>query len=144
LSVLKVKVLREGCAPERKHKYDAGLDLKACTEKPFWLPVGARWAVPTGIKVAIEPGYVGIIKDRSGLALRHGIHVLAGVIDPGYRGEVKVVLVNLGSEAFKIEPGMRIAQLLVLPAVLDWEIVGELPPAPDGRGEGGFGSTGVE
>jgi len=96
--------------------------------------------VPTGIKVAVPEGYVGLVWDKSGISLK-GVHRLAGVIDSGYRGEVRVVMVNLGSEPFVIEKGMKIAQLLIQP-VTEVEVVEaeELEKTP--RGDKGFGSTG--
>jgi dUTP pyrophosphatase len=121
---------------------DAGLDL--CSTVAFSLPPGERRAVPTGIAVAIPPGYAGFVQPRSGLAARQGIGVLnsPGLVDSGYRGEIKVVLVNLDpTEPLEVEPGDRIAQLVVL-AVPDVEVkeVDSLPGSE--RGEGGFGSTG--
>lgn len=98
-------------------------------------------AVPTGIHVEIPPDYVGLIWPRSGLAVRHGIDTLAGVIDSDYRGEVRVVLVNHGTEAFRIAPGDRIAQLLIQRIERGTFVRGG-DLAPTGRGEGGFGSTG--
>jgi dUTP pyrophosphatase len=101
--------------------------------------------VPTGIAVALPPGVCGLVLPRSGLAARDGIGVVngPGLIDPEYRGEVKVVLINHGSSAWSASPGDRIAQLLLVrfeaPAV---EVVDELPPSADERGAGGFGSSG--
>lgn len=99
--------------------------------------------VPTGIAVAIPPGYAGLVTPRSGLAARHGISIVngPGLVDAGYRGEVKVVLVNLSTEPFEILRGDRIAQLVVVPvAVQEFVEVAELPDTT--RGSGGFGSTG--
>lgn len=124
--------------PSYGHPDDAGLDLYSSEETV--IRPGEVKAVPTGLKIAIPPGFVGLIWDKSGLALR-GVHRLAGVVDSGYRGEVRVVLVNLGQENFEIGAGMKIAQMLVQPveqAVI--EEVEELDPTP--RGEAGFGSTG--
>jgi len=99
--------------------------------------------VPTGIAVAIPPGHVGLVAPRSGLAVRHGISVVngPGVIDSGYRGELHVVLVNLGREPWVYERGDRVGQLVVVPyAPQEWLEVDELPPSD--RGPEGFGSTG--
>ncbi len=99
--------------------------------------------VPTGIAVAIPDGYAGLVNPRSGIAARNGIGVVnaPGLVDSGYRGELTVVLINHGSEAFKIKRGDRIAQLVVVPVVVqEFVEVDELPPSS--RGGGGFGSTG--
>ena len=105
------------------------------------IPPGGRAAVPTALRLEIPPGHVGLVWPRSGLAVRHGIDTLAGVIDSDYRGEVKVVLVNHGDEPFAIAAGDRIAQLLVQrverAAFAPRTAVGDT-----GRGSGGFGSTG--
>jgi dUTP pyrophosphatase len=132
----------EAILPERAHPGDAGLDLAAV--EPLDLGPGGRAAVPTGLAVAIPPGYAGLVVPRSGLARRHGITVAnaPGLIDAGYRGELQVILVNLSGEAHHIAPGDRIAQLVVVPVSLAAAVeVDELPPS-DGRGDGGFGSTG--
>jgi len=126
----------------------AGLDLFACPEdgRPMILAAGARALVPTGLALAIEVGFEGQIRPRSGLALRHGVTVLnaPGTIDADYRGELKVLLVNLGDAPFEVAAGDRIAQLVVaaVPRV-ELEVVAELSPADSDRGTGGFGSTGV-
>ena len=107
------------------------------------LAPGARALVPTGIAVAIPPGYAGLVLPRSGLALRHGVTVLnaPGLIDAGYRGEVKVLLVNHDREPAAFARGDRIAQLVITPfAHANLTVVDELPPSH--RGSGGFGSTG--
>ncbi len=102
---------------------------------------GARAVVPTGIRLAIPPGHVGLVWPRSGLAVRKGVDVLAGVVDSDYRGEVQVALVNLGDELVRIEVGDRVAQLLVQPVVrAEFEEVPTLDET--GRGEGSMGSTG--
>ena len=127
--------------PERAYWGDAGLDLAACDD--VTIPPGERAVVGTGLAVAIPEGYAGFVLPRSGLAARHGIGKVnsPGLIDSGYRGEVRVVLLNTDrDEPFAVEAGMRIAQLVVvqLPAV-DLELVDELPPSE--RGERGFGSS---
>ncbi|WP_444843377.1 dUTP diphosphatase [Enhygromyxa salina] len=124
----------------------AGLDLAACLPErdPLELAVGARALVPTGWALAIAPGFEAQVRPRSGLALRHGLTVLnaPGTIDADYRGELRVLLVNFGTQAIRIEHGTRVAQLVVAPvAMVDVIEVEELPPSP-ARGTGGFGSTG--
>ena len=117
----------------------AGADLRA--RESVVLAPGGRAAVATGVHVEIPAGHVGLVWPRSGLAVRHGIDTLAGVIDSDYRGEVRVVLVNHGDAAFRIEPGDRIGQLLVQKVErASFSRAGSL--AATSRGEGGFGSTG--
>jgi dUTP pyrophosphatase len=121
----------------------AGMDLSAAIEGPLRLAPGARAAVPTGLAIAIPPGYEGQVRPRSGLALRRGLTVLnaPGTIDSDYRGELAVLIVNLSAEVQVIEPRERIAQLVVAPvARAAVELVEELDPTV--RGAGGFGSTG--
>ena len=121
----------------------AGMDLRAAIDSRLTLGPGERWAVPTGLAIAIPYGYEAQVRPRSGLALKHGLSVLnsPGTIDSDYRGEVKVVLANLSDEPFKIERGDRIAQLVVAPVTqADWEEVDALPDSQ--RGQGGFGHTG--
>jgi dUTP pyrophosphatase len=132
----------EGRIPERAHPGDAGLDLVAAEARD--LEPGARVAVPTGIAIAVPAGHAGLVLPRSGLARRHGVTLAnsPGLIDAGYRGEVLVVMINLGPEAHRVEPGDRIAQLVIAPIAMSRAVeTAELPPS-DGRGEGGFGSTG--
>ncbi len=114
------------------------------TREDVELAPGARQAVPTGVAVAIPEGYAGLVTPRSGLALRHGIGVVngPGLVDSGYRGEIKVLLVNHGPEIVRLARGDRIAQLVVVPVALqEYSEVDELPES--GRGAGGFGSTGA-
>lgn len=119
---------------------DAGLDLRSAEE--LIIGPGDKALVSTGIKLAVPTKHVGLIWDRSGLAANYGIHCLAGVIDSGFRGELKIVLHNLGHEPFKIEKGMRIAQLLIQPVVfVKLKRVKQLEETE--RGESGFGSTGI-
>ena len=126
--------------PTYQHPHDAAFDLRA-REKVVIEP-GAKQVVKTGLKLAIPSGHVGLIWDRSGLAAKHHITTLAGVIDAGYRGEVGVVLHNLGTEPFLVEHGMRIAQMIIQPYVTP-EII-ELENLDEStRGDGGFGSTGL-
>jgi dUTP pyrophosphatase len=139
---LQIQRLREDAVlPSRAYDGDAGLDLAACERHE--LPPGARAVVPTGIAVAIPPGHAGFVQPRSGLAAKHGITIVntPGLVDSGYRGEVNVVLLNTDpAETFVIEPGMRIAQLVVLPVTAAEPVeADELPPTA--RGERGFGSS---
>lgn len=123
----------------------AGADLRAAIKGTLTLAPGEKAMVPTGLEIALPRGTEGQVRPRSGLAAKHAVTVVnsPGTIDADYRGEVKVVLINLGHEPFTIERGMRIAQLVVAPylrATFE-ETNGELPST--GRGAGGFGSTGV-
>ena len=128
--------------PSRAYDGDAGLDLSAC-ERVVLAP-GERALVPTGLAVAIPDGHAGFVQPRSGLAARHGISIVntPGLVDSGYRGELQVVLLNTdASETFVVEPGTRIAQLVVLPVPEARLVeVAELPASE--RGAGGFGSSG--
>jgi dUTP pyrophosphatase len=136
------RLQRDAVLPAYAHPGDAGLDLAAL--QAHHLEPGERVAAPTGLAVAIPDGWVGLVHPRSGLALRHGLTVVnaPGTIDAGYRGEVKVLLVNLGSEPVDIEAGDRIAQLL-LQRVGRAQVV-EVDALPStARGQGGFGSTGT-
>jgi dUTP pyrophosphatase len=139
-----VKRLRaDAQLPAQAYEADAGLDLAACDRVE--IAPGARAVVGTGLAVAIPAGYAGLVVPRSGLAARHGLGKVnaPGLIDPGYRGEVKVILLNTDrAEPFVVEPGMRIAQLVIveLPSVELVE-VDELPPSE--RGDGGLGSSGA-
>lgn len=122
----------------------AGLDLRAALEAPLRLAPGAYDLVPTGLSLAIPRGYEGQVRPRSGLAARHGVTVLnsPGTIDADYRGEVKVILINHGSEPFTVERGDRIAQLVLAQvAQLPLETVESLDSTE--RGAGGFGHTGT-
>ena len=129
--------------PDYATKDSAGMDVRAALVEPLTLKPGQRALVPAGFQMALPPGYEAQIRPRSGLALRHGITMLntPGTIDADYRGEVSVLVVNLGQESFEISGGDRIAQMVIAP-VTRAEIVeaGELPGTE--RGEGGFGSTG--
>jgi dUTP pyrophosphatase len=139
---LPIQRLREDAVvPARAYSGDAGLDLAACDRVE--LGPGERALVGTGLAVAIPEGYAGFVQPRSGLAARHGLTVVnsPGLVDSGYRGELRVVLLNTDtSEAFVVEPGMRIAQLVVLPIPeLELIEVDELPTSE--RGVRGFGSS---
>lgn len=128
--------------PAYAHPGDAGMDL--CADAALTLAPGQRAAVPTGLRLRLPPGTEGQVRPRSGLALRHGLTVVnaPGTIDAGYRGELKILLVNLGQEPFRVEPGMRVAQLVVAP-VLRPDIREAPVDDPTDRGAGGFGSTGL-
>ena len=140
---LRVARVRDGAKlPQRAHDGDAGLDLFATAEET--IGPGERATIPTGIAVEIPEGHAGLVLPRSGLAARHGIALVnaPGLIDAGYRGEVRVLLLNTDrTEPFTIAPGDRIAQLLVVPFA-EVEPVGVDELALSARGEGGFGSTG--
>jgi dUTP diphosphatase len=126
--------------PEPAYDGDAGLDLAACDHVA--LGAGERAVVSTGLAVEIPDGYAGFVQPRSGLAARHGIGIVnsPGLIDSGYRGEIRVVLLNTGVDMFNVEPGMRIAQLVVVPvAAVRLVEVDEL--ASSNRGTRGFGSS---
>ncbi len=123
-----------------KSEDDAGYDLGAAID--FILPASERIAVPTNLQIEIPKGYYGRIAPRSGLALNKGIDVLAGVIDPSYRGEICVILVNLGKDSAHFLKGDRIAQLIIEKYYdVEWKVVDFLNDST--RGEKGFGSTGV-
>jgi dUTP pyrophosphatase len=124
--------------PVRGHPGDAGLDLFAVDDG--LLAPGEIRPISTGIQVAVPAGHVGLIWDKSGISLQ-GVHRLAGVVDAGYRGEVRVVLANLGRESFEIRKGMKIAQMLIQ-AVAAPEVVETDELDVTSRGEDGFGSTG--
>lgn len=148
--------------PTRANDHDAGFDLRARTAETLVLEPGERTIVPTGVYVALEPGYAGLVCPRSGLASKSGVTVLnaPGIIDSGYRGEIGVVVYNAslhggardtGDEtghprgSFAIRDGDRIAQLVVQRVATDSVVVpmADLPSPGDARGTGGFGSTGV-
>jgi len=122
----------------------AGMDLTAAVEEAFDLDPGMRTLVPTGLSIALPKGYEAQVRPRSGLALKHGVTVInsPGTVDADYRGEIKVILGNLGTEPVTIERGMRIAQMVIAKHEhVSWHVVDELDDTA--RGEGGFGSTGT-
>lgn len=145
---LKIQLLREGLSvlPTYATAGAAGLDLHAALEAPRTLKPGERAAIPTGVALALPPGYEGQVRPRSGLASKYGIGVVnsPGTVDEDYRGEVHVLLVNLGQEPYTIQPKDRVAQLVVAPVTrvvtVRVENVSELGQTE--RGHGGFGSTG--
>jgi dUTP pyrophosphatase len=136
------KLKDEAALPSRAHEGDAGLDLHAC--EAAHLGPGERWSVGTGIAVEIPEGHAGLVLPRSGLAREHGIALVnsPGLIDSGYRGEVRVLLLNTDpAEIFRVEPGERIAQLVIAPIVLAEPVEVEAL-SESARGDGGFGSSG--
>lgn len=136
---LKVKRIHEAAKiPRYGHKGDAGLDLFSSTD--CVLAGGEVKAIATGIQVEIPEGYVGLVWDKSGISL-NAVHRLAGVIDAGYRGEIKVVMANLGDKDFSVEQGMKIAQLLIQP-IIEVNVIDVDELKESSRGENGFGSTG--
>lgn len=128
--------------PQYAHPGDAGMDL--CADEALELAPGARAAVSTGLRMRLPVGTEGQVRPRSGLALKFGVTVAnsPGTIDEGYRGEVKVILINLGQEPFRIERGMRIAQLVIAP-VLQVKVAEGRVDDETVRGAGGFGSSGI-
>lgn len=148
IKALSPKIGKEIPLPSYATAGSAGLDLRACMDAPVYLPGTASGLsnaamIPTGIAAAIPEGYVGLIYARSGLAIKHGVTLsnCVGVIDSDYRGEIKVGLVNLSGKAYIIEPGERIAQMVITPIVqAQVEMADELDHTD--RGAGGFGSTG--
>ena len=138
------RLCAEAREPARAHAGDAGYDLRSVDDVS--LPPGGRALVRTGISLAIPDGYAGLVLPRSGLAMRHGVAPVntPGLIDSGYRGEIMVPLVNHDREAtFRVEKGMRVAQLVLVRAeAAAFAEVEMLEAGTDGRGEGGFGSSG--
>jgi dUTP pyrophosphatase len=129
--------------PSYESDLAAGMDLRAAIERAIELMPGARALVPTGLRIALPPGYEAQIRPRSGLALKHGISLVntPGTIDADYRGEIKVILINHGEESFRIERGERIAQIVFAPVIRAiLRPVRELDNTQ--RGSGGFGHTG--
>lgn len=145
---LRVEIRREPGAedlplPAYATDGSAAMDLHAAVREPLTLAPGERAAVPTSIRIALPPGYEAQVRARSGLARRHGIGMVNGVgtIDADFRGEILVLLINLGDAPFTIERGDRIAQMVVARVErVAWDVVEELPASE--RGEGGFGHTG--
>ena len=145
--MIQVKVINKGKQPLPKYAtpQSAGMDLRANIEEAFTLKPLERKLVPTGFFIALPEGYEAQVRPRSGLALKHGITVLntPGTVDADYRGEVGVVLVNLSNEPFTVEPGERIAQMVIAKhEQADFVVVEELDETE--RGAGGYGHTGVK
>ena len=149
-TAIRVRVANTGTQPlpEYATAHSAGLDLRARLEGPVVLQPGERRLIPTGLHIELPPGTEAQVRPRSGLAYKHGLTVLnsPGTIDADYRGEVGVLLIHHGQEAFTIEPGERIAQLVVASYVrVQWDAVHEPAElALSDRGAGGFGHTGTE
>lgn len=147
MTPVKIKKLPHGKdlpLPAYATEDSAGVDLMAAIAQDIILQPLERKLIPTGIAIALEPGYEAQIRPRSGLALKHGISLVnsPGTIDADYRGEIGVIIINLGQEAFTITPGMRIAQMVVAAySRARWQEVESLEDSA--RGEGGFGSTGT-
>ena len=145
-----VRITREpGCEdlplPAYESKHAAGMDLRAAVREPIMLAPGERTLVPTGLHIALPEGYEAQVRPRSGLAINHGISLLnsPGTIDADYRGEIRIILANLGTEPFTIRRGDRIAQLIIAPVSrVEWQEVPSLDQTP--RGDGGFGHTGTQ
>ncbi len=148
-SAIRVQIVRRphsaGLAlPAYSTPGSSGMDLRAAIENTQEISPGETVAIPTGLTIAVPAGHEAQIRPRSGLALRHGLSVLntPGTIDSDYRGEVKVILANLGREPFQVKRGDRIAQLVICPVIhASWEEVEQLPETS--RGAGGFGHTGL-
>ena len=145
--MIQVKVINKGKQPLPQYAtaQSAGMDLRANTSEPFTLNPLERKLVPTGLFIALPEGYEAQVRPRSGLALKHGITVLntPGTIDADYRGEIGVVLVNLSNEPFTVEPGERIAQMVIAKhEQANFLVVEELDETE--RGAGGYGHTGVK
>ena len=148
--VITVTIARDpDCAdlplPEYETTHAAGVDLRASVREPLTLAPGERALVPTGLRIALPEGYEAQIRPRSGLAIKHGISLLnsPGTIDADYRGEIRIIVANLGQDAFTIQRGDRIAQMVVAPVTrAEWRLVETLDETA--RGEGGFGHTGSQ
>ncbi len=143
---VKIKILVNGEGlplPKYGTTHSAGMDLMAAVDEDVVLKPMDRTLIPTGIAIALPDGYEAQIRPRSGLAIKNGISILnsPGTIDADYRGEIKVIVINLGSEDFTITRGMRISQMIIAPFTqIEWEKVDDLEATE--RNEGGFGSTG--
>lgn len=136
------KLVEDAVLPSRAHAGDAGLDLYAC--EAAHIGPGERWSIGTGVAVEIPDGHAGLVLPRSGLAKKHGIALVnsPGLIDSGYRGELRVLLLNTDpADTFRVQPGDRIAQLVIAPITLA-EPVEATALAESARGDGGFGSSG--
>lgn len=145
--MVKIKVVNTGCQPLPAYatSQSAGMDLRANIESPITLHPMERTLVPTGIRIELPEGYEAQVRPRSGLALKHGITVLntPGTIDSDYRGELKVLLVNLSNDDFVVNAGERVAQMVIARhETATWEEVKVLDETE--RGEGGYGHTGVK
>ena len=136
------KLKQTAVLPQYQTDQAAGMDLHACLDEPIILAPMERKMIPTGLAIALPGGYEAQIRARSGLSIKHGITMVNGIgtVDADYRGEIGVLVINLGTEAFTIEPGMRIAQMVIAKYErVSWQESEELNETA--RGEGGFGST---
>ena len=145
--MIKIKIVNKGNQPLPKYEtaQSAGMDLRANIDKPILLKSLDRKLIPTGLHIALPEGYEAQIRPRSGLAIKHGITCLntPGTIDADYRGDVGVILVNLSKDDFVVQPGERIAQMIINKfEQAEFELVEELDETE--RGEGGFGHTGTK
>ena len=143
ISVRVTKLRDNAILPEYQTEHSAGMDLHACLSEPITLQPMERSVIPTGLAIALPAGYEAQIRARSGMALKNGITMANGIgtVDADYRGELGAIAINLGSEPFMIEDGMRIAQLVIARyESISWEQVDSLEETA--RGAGGFGSTG--
>ncbi len=142
--MIEVKIVtKNGEVPKYETTGSAGMDLRAMIDDPIVLEPGQRMLVPTGLFIELPLGYEAQVRARSGLAIKHGITLInaIGTVDSDYRGEIKVPLVNLGQESFKINNGERIAQMVITKyEQVNWTVVSELSETE--RGTGGFGHTG--
>ena len=144
LEIKIVKLNNNAILPDYQTKQAAGMDLHACIETPIILQPLERKMIPTGIAIELPAGYEAQIRARSGMSIKYGITMINGVgtIDADYRGEIGALVINLSNEPFKIEPGMRIAQMIVTKySYVNWQTV-EFISQTD-RGDGGYGSTGM-
>lgn len=140
-----IKLKSNAVIPEYQTEHASGMDLCACLDAPKSLKPMERAMIPTGLAVELLPGYEAQIRARSGLSIKYGLTMVNGVgtIDADYRGEVGILVINLGQDEFVIEPGMRIAQMIIAQyEKIDWQQVDSLNETA--RGDGGFGSTGVK
>jgi dUTP pyrophosphatase len=145
--IVRLSHARDLPLPQYQSAFAAGLDLMAAVaaDAPVEIPPGGRAVIPTGVAIALPPGSEGQIRPRSGLAARHGVTVLntPGTIDADYRGELQVILANIGSDLFVVSRGMRIAQLVIAP-IQHAELVESSSLDATERAAGGLGSTGLE
>ncbi len=141
---ISIKKLRDDAiVPSYATEHSAGMDLSACMDEPVTIAPGERAIIPTGLAIALPPGYEAQIRGRSGMAAKHGIMPANGVgtIDADYRGEIGIITLNTSNQPFTVEPGMRLAQMVIARyETAEWEQVDELDETA--RGAGGYGSTG--
>lgn len=145
ISITRLPHSKDLALPSYATEHSAGMDLLAAIDAPVTLDPNARKLIPTGVAIALPDGYEAQVRPRSGLALKNGISIVnaPGTVDADYRGEIGVILINTSTQAFTVERGMRIAQLVIAPYTrAQWSEVLELPTSH--RGAGGFGSTGTK